>query len=112
MNDEQELDLKTLKYVMYLRKSTEGAERQVRSISDQERDCRELAQRLGLNVIAVIKEEKSAKEPNKRPLFLDMIKRIRAKEFNAVIAWHWLLWSKLGLPYKPNDSKQIMQAMN
>lgn len=48
MQDEQELDLKTLKYVMYLRKSTEGAERQVRSIPDQERDCNELAHRLGL----------------------------------------------------------------
>lgn len=88
MYDEQEIDLRTLKYVMYLRKSTEGAERQVRSIPDQERDCRELAQRLGLNVVAVIKEEKSAKEPNKRPEFKGMIKRIRAKEFDAVIAWH------------------------
>lgn len=88
MNEEQELDLKTLKYVMYLRKSTEGAERQVRSISDQERDCRELAQRLGLNIVGIIKEEKSAKEPNKRPAFKDMLKRIRAKEFDAVIAWH------------------------
>lgn len=29
MYDEEELDLKTLKYVMYVRKSTEGAERQV-----------------------------------------------------------------------------------
>lgn len=88
MYDEQELDLKTLKYVMYVRKSTEGAERQVRSIDDQKKECYDLAKRLGLNVIDVIPEEKSAKIPNKRPAFKDMLKRIRAKEFDAVIAWH------------------------
>ncbi len=88
MDGEQELDLRTLRYVMYLRKSTEGTERQVRSIPDQERDCKELAQRLGLNVVDVIKEEKSAKIPGKRDDFKNMLKRIRAKEFDAIIAWH------------------------
>lgn len=88
MYEDQELDLKTLKYVMYLRKSTEDEGRQIRSIGDQERDCKDLAKRLGLNVVAIIKEEKSAKKPDHRPLFKDMLKRIRAKEFNAVIAWH------------------------
>ena len=88
MVDEKELDLKTLRYVMYLRKSTEGTERQVRSIPDQERDCKELAQRLGLNIVDIIREEKSAKIPNKRPDFKEMLKRIRAKEFDAIIAWH------------------------
>ncbi len=88
MYDEQELDLKTLKYVMYLRKSTEDEGRQIRSINDQERDCVELAKRLGLNVVEVIKEEKSAKKPNHRPAFKDMLKRIRSKDFDAVIAWH------------------------
>ncbi|HEX6258235.1 MAG TPA: recombinase family protein [Candidatus Saccharimonadales bacterium] len=88
MYDEQELDLRKLRYVMYLRKSTEGAERQVRSIPDQERDCRELAQRLGLNVIDIIKEDKSAKIPNKREEFKKMLRRIKTKEFDAIIAWH------------------------
>lgn len=88
MYEDQELDLKTLKYVMYLRKSTEDEGRQIRSIGDQEKDCKDLAKRLGLNVVAVIKEEKSAKKPDHRPLFKDMLKRIRAKEFNAIIAWH------------------------
>jgi site-specific DNA recombinase len=88
MYNEQELDLKTLKYVMYVRKSTEGAERQVRSIDDQKKECYDLAKRLGLNIVDVIREEKSAKIPNKRPAFKDMLKRIRAKEFDAIIAWH------------------------
>ena len=88
MYDEHGVDLRTLKYVMYLRKSTEDEGRQIRSIKDQERDCRELAQRLGLNVVQVISEEKSAKKPNNRPIFASMLKRIRAKEFDAIIAWH------------------------
>lgn len=88
MYDEQEIDLKALKYVMYLRKSTEDEGRQTRSITDQERDCQELAKRLGLNVIDVIKEEKSAKKPGNRPDFTKMLKRLRGKEFDAIIAWH------------------------
>lgn len=87
-DDEEELDLTTLKYVMYVRKSTEGAERQVRSIDDQKKECKDLAKRLGLNVVDIIREEKSAKIPNKRPAFKEMLKRIRAKEFDAIIAWH------------------------
>lgn len=88
MYDEQELDLRTLRYVMYLRKSTEDEGRQIRSIKDQERDCKELGKRLGLNIVAVISEQKSAKKPSNRPLFSGMLRRIRAKEFDAVIAWH------------------------
>lgn len=88
MYDEPELDLKTLRYVMYLRKSTEDEGRQIRSIGDQKADCKALAERLGLNVVEVISEEKSAKKPNNRPAFSDMLKRLRAKEFDAIIAWH------------------------
>ncbi len=88
MHEEQEVDLRTLKYVMYLRKSTEDEGRQIRSIKDQERDCRELGQRLGLNIVAVISEQKSAKKPGNRPEFLSMLRRIRKKEFDAIIAWH------------------------
>jgi site-specific DNA recombinase len=88
MYDEVEVDLKTLKYVLYLRKSTEDDGRQIRSIKDQERDCRELAQRLGLNIVGVISEQKSAKIPNNRPEFKEMLKGIRRKEYDAIIAWH------------------------
>lgn len=88
MHDDSEVDLKTLKYVLYLRKSTEDEGHQIRSIKDQERDCREMATRLGLNIVDVLEDRKSAKKPAKRPGFTEMIRRIRAKEFDAVIAWH------------------------
>ncbi len=88
MYEDEGVDLRTLRYVMYLRKSTEDDGRQIRSIKDQEKDCRDLAQRLGLNIVAVISEQKSAKKPNNRPEFTNMLKRIRLKEFDAIIAWH------------------------
>lgn len=88
MYENEEIDLKTLKYVLYLRKSTEDEGRQIRSIKDQERDCKELANRLGLNIVATISEQRSAKKPNNRPEFTNMLKRIRLKEFDAMIAWH------------------------
>jgi DNA invertase Pin-like site-specific DNA recombinase len=79
-------DLKTLKYVLYLRKSTEDEGRQIRSIKDQERDCREMAVRLGLNIVDVLHDKKSAKQPGKRRGFTDLLRRIRAKEFDAIIS--------------------------
>ncbi|HEX4774234.1 MAG TPA: recombinase family protein [Candidatus Saccharimonadales bacterium] len=85
-NDET-LDLTTLRYILYARKSRQDEE-QVRSIPDQVNDCEELAQRLGLNVVEVIREEKSAKTPRNRPKFTDMLKRIKAKEFDAILTWH------------------------
>ena len=84
---EDTTDLTTLRYVLYARKSREDEE-QARSIPDQISDCEELAKRLGLNVVEVISEKKSAKVPRKRPAFDDMLKRIRAKEFDAILAWH------------------------
>src|ERR1019366_6181717 len=82
-----QLDLTTLRYVLYARKSRQDEE-QARSIPDQIIDCEKLAHDLGLNVIEVIREEKSAKNPRNRPLFTDMLKRIRSKEIDAILTWH------------------------
>ena len=38
------------RYVMYLRKSTDDEAKQVRSLEDQETECRELANRLRINI--------------------------------------------------------------
>lgn len=86
-DENEKLDLTKLRYVLYARKSSED-EKQLRSIPDQIVDCEELKVRLGLNVVDVIEEEKSAKKPNKRPKFTDMLKRIRNKEFDAILTWH------------------------
>jgi hypothetical protein len=63
MENEQELDITKFKYVLYARKSTDDPKRQLRSIPDQKYECKELADRLGLNVVRVLEETKSAKNP-------------------------------------------------
>ena len=83
-----ELDIKTLRYVLYVRKSTTDESRQVRSIDDQIKDCMALANRLGLQVVTTIKEEKSAKKPHQRPLFRQMLKDLKAKKYDGILAWN------------------------
>ena len=77
-----------MRYVLYARKSTEDENRQVRSIDDQIRDCQKLAHDLGLNVVEVIRESKSAKRPGQRPLFTKMLEDIEAKKYDAILCWH------------------------
>lgn len=88
---ENELDITKLRYVFYVRKSTDDPKRQARSISDQIKECRELAERLHLNVVNLnkpLKEKKSAKIPNKRPVFSQMLKDIRDGKYNGILAWN------------------------
>lgn len=82
------VDRKKLRYVLYARKSTEDENRQVRSIDDQIKDCRKLADELGLHVVATVKETKSAKRPNQRPLFMQLMKDIEARKYDAILCWH------------------------
>lgn len=88
MPQQERVDIQKLRYVLYARKSSEDENRQVRSIPDQIKDCRKLADDLGLNVIDVIEETKSAKKPDKRPQFNQMLRDIEAKKYDAILCWH------------------------
>lgn len=80
---------KPLKYAIYARKSTEGYERQVRTIKDQIADCRALARRNGLQVVGKPYEErKSAKVSKKRPVFSELLKQVKKGEIDGIISWH------------------------
>ena len=85
---DEEIDVTKLKYVLYARKSTDDPKRQSRSITDQINECRELAERLHLNVVAILREEKSAKKPSQRQVFNQMVNDIRAGKYNAILAWN------------------------
>ena len=75
------------KYVMYARKSTDEADRQVQSIRDQIKELREYAEKEKLEVVAVFQESRTAKEVG-RPIFNDMLARIHNGEAQGIIAWH------------------------
>lgn len=85
----EQTDPTKLRYILYARKSTEDKGSQERSIDDQIRDCQALIEREHLHVLKpILKEEKSAKTENNRPLFARMIEMIKAGVADGIIAWH------------------------
>lgn len=87
-NKADTVDIAKLKFVLYARKSTTSDERQERSISDQISDCIDLSKRIGLNVVKVYRESESAKDPDIRPLFKEMVSGIKLGKYSGVLTWH------------------------
>ena len=76
-----------IKYFAYCRKSTEDEDRQVLSLDSQENELKELAEYHGLKVVKTFRESKSAKAPDKRPVFAEMIARIKSGEASGILCW-------------------------
>ena len=59
------------RYIIYVRRSSEESDRQVRSFADQLAECREYAERLGIRPVQceIVTESHSAKESGKRVKF-------------------------------------------
>ena len=85
---DEELDFTKLKYVLYTRKSTDDPERQIRSVEDQIIECKQFANRLGIKIIKTVIEKKSAKKPNLRPLFRQMLKDIKEGLYDGILSWN------------------------
>ena len=80
---------KPLRYVLYVRKSSEDAEAQAKSLPDQIADCKEYANNHGLLLVGEpIQESKSAKKSGNQPLFSQMLKDIEKGKYDAILAWH------------------------
>ncbi|MFA6417273.1 MAG: recombinase family protein [Patescibacteria group bacterium] len=75
-----------IKYFAYVRKSSEGDERQALSIESQMDKVTEFFS--GLEIVEVMEEKHSAFSPYNRPVFAEMIKRIRKGEAQGIISWH------------------------
>ena len=75
------------KYFLYARKSSEGEDRQIQSTADQIKYWKDLSNALGLEIVDIYEESKSAKLPNNRPLFEEMIKRIEKGEAGGILTW-------------------------
>lgn len=81
-------EAEALRYVIYVRKSTDTAEKQERSIGDQTAECKALADRLGLRWVDVIHEEQSAMTSDGRPKFRAMLNELKEGEkYQGIIAW-------------------------
>ena len=73
-------------YFLYCRKSTDEGDRQVLSLDSQTDEA--MKRFSDLKVIKLPPESVSAFEPEKRPVFADMIRRIQKGEAQGIIAWH------------------------
>ena len=76
-----------IKYFLYARKSSESEDRQVQSIDDQVNRLKQLGGSLNLDIKKIYTEAKSAKKPNNRPLFDEMIQRIENGEADGLLCW-------------------------
>jgi len=85
---QRELNLQSLRYVLYARKSTEDEGSQMRSIPDQIKECMRLAEREGLTVAKVLQESKSAKKPHNRPVFTQLLEDVRRGKYDGILCWH------------------------
>src|SRR3989338_6192272 len=78
-------DTSKIKYFAYVRKSTEGEERQALSIPAQKDKLNEIFGKLD---IEFVEDNASAFKPFNRPAFADMFERIRKGERTGLVAWH------------------------
>src|SRR3989344_4282786 len=78
---------KEIKYIDYNRKSTDDKDRQVLSLDSQEDAMKDIAKKNGLRIVATLKESKSALLPYKRPIFDEMVRKIKSGEANGIICW-------------------------
>lgn len=76
-----------IKYFLYARKSSESEDKQVQSIDDQINRLKDTAKDLGLNIKKIFTESKSAKLPNNRPVFEEVLKRIEKGEASGILCW-------------------------
>lgn len=97
-----------LKYGLYARKSNESEDKQIASLDDQIETMTELAKERGYRVIkkATFKESKSAKIPDQRPKFNELIAMLEAGTINAI-----LTYKSNRLARNPKESGIIQQLM-
>ena len=86
----QEINRQELRYVVYLRKSSdESSDKQLKSIGDQLEDIKEkILDPHKITNYHIVKEEHSAKEADTRKLFKNMLVDLRTGKYQGLIAWH------------------------
>ncbi len=80
--------LDKMKFVIYVRKSSEEVGAQATSLEDQYTGCMEYAKRQGLNIVKVFRESASAKIFFNRPIFYEMLKGFLDGEYDGLLVWH------------------------
>jgi site-specific DNA recombinase len=80
------MSIESIRYFLYVRKSSESDERQVASIDSQIEESVKIATEKKLEIVETFKEEKSALKPG-RPIFNKMIEDIKKGRANGILCW-------------------------
>lgn len=82
-------EIRAKRYALYIRKSTDDPDKQVRTLDDQRAIGFELAAKIAIRIAPedVFEDSRSAKRSGNRPSYDQMIRKIKRKEIDGVIAW-------------------------
>lgn len=83
----KQVDLKQLRFIIYLRKSSDSEDKQIASIPQQRKELTEFAKREELKVVMVVEETHTAFEPG-RPQFNQIMQMVDEDKADAVLAWN------------------------
>lgn len=75
-----------MRFAIYCRKSTDTEDKQVLSLESQEEELLALANKEELNVVTILKERMSAKEPG-RPVFNKILEMLSKGKIDAILCW-------------------------
>lgn len=76
----------SINYFIYVRKSSDGEDRQALSNPDQIFEIQKIVDRKNLRIVDIIQETKTAKKPGRKH-FNMMLKRIRKGEAQGILCW-------------------------
>ncbi len=76
-----------MKYIAYIRRSSDREDKQTLSIDAQIREMTKIVERDGIEVVDYMVESQSAYKPG-RPIFNEMLERITRGEADGVFVWH------------------------
>ena len=79
------LNVNELKFVAYLRKSTDREDKQIQSLETQLREIKRLSELQKFSIVEVISESASAKTPQTRKKFNEMLSSIESGKYNAIV---------------------------
>lgn len=74
-----------LKYIVYCRKSSEEDTKQAQSLETQENELKAFAKNKNINIVEIVKEQRSAKIDGNRPKFTKILSDIREGKANALL---------------------------
>lgn len=110
MKTYNEIDLGSIKFVVYIRKSSEGDERQALSPENQRKVIEQITERYEIKnkqIIEVFEEAHSAKKPGERPLFNKLVKGVENGVFDGILTWQPSRISR-----NPVDAGSIVNLMD